>query len=470
MFGISCFGLDIDDPINAVFFRSPHLISLKAFCPRPVRLRQASTYRLLTQLGAGVGVGVVLLALRIILKSVKLRVYYGLRMPRNSGLRVQDGPDALGSDRNYQVPAWMTFEYTDRRPASKTTGEFYLPRPPSKSSALVAAAAPRSGAHSFEYMDRVPASNYIFAENIAAGRQIPPTTREAAGHAEASTCCLTSYGTVQWRYTFSTPYRRPASGRFDFEIYVKFFLTSVSLSESFPCRERRLLYTSTSRGQAVLDITPVAQPPHQNSIVCRPASDISFKNFPLFGPSQQLNLRIKIRFLSVRRATLWVPSQKFLFPLRGALDHQHRRCGSGNLTYRVPVSEGLNSLVFRAQENFLPAARATSTSPTPTPVSGIRDFAFPRPSSQVHWYSRSRKSKNFFFAARLVWRFLLTLRASSTLSSFKSMYALNSSSCLWRRFGKDSIRDFPDFNFSASVLRSVDLPDPRLPISVDPEA
>ncbi|KAK7051827.1 hypothetical protein R3P38DRAFT_3172143 [Favolaschia claudopus] len=43
-----------------------------------------------------------------------------------------------------------------------------------------AAAAPRSGVHGLEYMDRVPASNYICAEHFAAGRQIPAPTHKAA--------------------------------------------------------------------------------------------------------------------------------------------------------------------------------------------------------------------------------------------------------------------------------------------------
>ncbi|KAK6996505.1 hypothetical protein R3P38DRAFT_3222188 [Favolaschia claudopus] len=35
------------------------------------------------------------------------------------------------------------------------------------------AAVPRSGAHGLQYMDRVPARNYICAKRFAAGRQIP---------------------------------------------------------------------------------------------------------------------------------------------------------------------------------------------------------------------------------------------------------------------------------------------------------
>ncbi|KAK7017667.1 hypothetical protein R3P38DRAFT_3360456, partial [Favolaschia claudopus] len=122
-------------------------------------------------------------------------------------------------------------------------------------------------------------------QDLAAGRLTPPPTRKVASSApvhQILRCCVATAAPRSgvW-HNVDYMDRRPASGTTDFQICVKFFLTSVS----------------SMRG--VQD-----QPPTQNSIFRRPPSDISNQNFAAARPSSPPTYpKMTIRFFAFRRAT-----------------------------------------------------------------------------------------------------------------------------------------------------------------------
>ncbi|KAK7019264.1 hypothetical protein R3P38DRAFT_1257525 [Favolaschia claudopus] len=83
------------------------------------------------------------------------------------------------------------------------------------------------GAHSFEYMDRRPASGTFNRRQAN-----PPPTRIAAVSTVICCCCTRRLGRdAQRSYSFDTTYRPPASGSSGFCNSRQVFLTSVGLDE-----------------------------------------------------------------------------------------------------------------------------------------------------------------------------------------------------------------------------------------------
>ncbi|KAK7001716.1 hypothetical protein R3P38DRAFT_3368124 [Favolaschia claudopus] len=75
---------------------------------------------------------------------------------------------------------------------------------------------------------------------------------------------------------------------------------------------------------------------------------------PSSPPPPTPSLKMKIRFLRVRRATLPAPLPKFFFPLRGPFSSSTPTPCFGNLKIRVPASDVSSSMVLRPPiQNFI---------------------------------------------------------------------------------------------------------------------
>ncbi|KAK7007901.1 hypothetical protein R3P38DRAFT_2792035 [Favolaschia claudopus] len=214
-----------------------------------------------------------------------------------------------------------SFEYTDRRPASGTFKQQRVQPPLNALLIVVVAAPPRSGAHSFDYMDRRPASG---AFKTLSRRQANRTPGLSSSSLD-SVCCFGTGRRAAHSYVSSSgeritcpsrvahvddyTYRRPAAG----ELFAQSHNSQVSTP--IPSIPRLIFTLQIENFSAARPSSPL---PTQNSIFRRPPSDTST-----------------------------VLSEIFFFPLRGALATINTKPRDQNSRFRIPASETLSPLVFR---------------------------------------------------------------------------------------------------------------------------
>ncbi|KAK6977533.1 hypothetical protein R3P38DRAFT_3236941 [Favolaschia claudopus] len=242
----------------------------------------------------------------------------------------------------------------------------------SEAAIAVVGAAPRSGANTFDYTYRVPASDSICAEVVrgAAKRRyrfdctyrVPASDELGFGRRQANAALQTSsseyfrrfaslllssarHCAAKRRYCVDWTFRRPASGYLDFVVYGNSFMTSamVTVVSKFDFRV-------PARGLQYII---------QNFSAARQSSSTS-------------TLQIKIPYFAVRRAkppafqpyvprsilrdfSLTFELQKLFFPLRGLL--HHRQHTNWKFDIRCPRERGF---VSRGTQRFFSSAARRS--------------------------------------------------------------------------------------------------------------